>query len=51
MILVAWLYFVNAQPCYTDALERVPAAYAAQAQRVEIGTLETYPRYTPANQH
>lgn len=49
MILIAYLYFVAGVPHYTDTLERVPAAY--HAERVEIGTIETYPRFTPANQN
>lgn len=36
---------------FTDMLERVPEAYRAQAERVEIeGGLGAYPKFTPAGQ-
>lgn len=47
MILVAYLYFVSGVPYYTDDVKNIPAAYAASAQKVEIGTLADYERFTP----
>lgn len=47
LILVAWTWTdVGGALCWTDDVKRVPAKYAEQATKVEIGPLIEYPRLT-----
>ena len=36
--------------CFADDIDRVPRAYRDVAERVEVGPLNEYRRYTPAQQ-
>jgi hypothetical protein len=49
--LVAWTWIeLSGTVCYVDAPEKIPAAYRAEARRVEIGPLADYARLTPVPQ-